>query len=158
METRPHTIVSYCRGHSDLKDFFTSMLQDMGFTCECLDETCHSSEASIRANIEAADCFIGLLTPDQPTENGELTCSAATLIQLAVAHMAQKPVQLFAFDTVDVSEIVFPLSTNIARIQLFKTKFGKSIIFDANNARLIFKTMLAFKQQVEQTLLQKEKA
>jgi hypothetical protein len=148
MENHPRTIISYSREHTDLKDFFVSVLEDMGFTCELIEDTPDSSTEASEQSIKSADCFIGLLTPDQHNKEGHLTCSDATVAHIGMAYNNQKPIQLFAFDAVDVSGIVFPLTTNIAKIQLFKTKFGKSIIFDAHNARQIFKAMLEFKQQI----------
>ena len=157
MEKAPRTFISYSSAHSELKNFFTDIMQDLDFNCITLPESQSASIEEARALIQHSDCFIALLSPDLRTAEGKYVCQESVNIQIGLAHNAKLPIQLFAFDNVDVSNIVFPLSHNIAKIQIFKTKFGKSIIFDAHNSRLLFKTLLDFKKQVNQVLAIQEK-
>jgi hypothetical protein len=42
----------------------------------------------------------------------------------------------------------FPLSNQIVQLQRYKTYFGMSLLFDAQNIRLLFKSLLNFRHQV----------
>ncbi|MBI9050896.1 MAG: hypothetical protein JEZ00_15855 [Anaerolineaceae bacterium] len=158
MENTPYVFISYCAQQTELKIFLSSLLEDLDFSCLTLEESRNASIDEARSLITRADCYVGLLTPDVKTHDGRYVCRESINIQLGLAYSAKIPIQLFAFDNVDVSNIVFPLTHSIAKVQRFKTKFGKSIIFDAHNMRLLFKTLLDFKKQITLISAIQEKA
>ena len=157
MDTAPNVFISFNPEQKNLELFMCELLEDMGFTCLALEKDQHASIEEARSLMQQADCFIGLLTPDKRTEDGRTVCLESINIQLGLAYDAGIPMQLFAFDHVDTSNIVAPLSDQIVKMQQTRTKFGLSIIFDTNNIRLLFKTLLVFRSEAFTPLILSEK-
>ena len=149
MENRPVVFVSYSQKFTEMKDFFVSILQDLEFRCEVFDYGASSSPVETeRELIRMSDSFIGILTPDQKTEDGKFLCSHSVNAEIGMAYAANKPIQLFAFDNVDLASIQFSQTNTIPRINTLR-KSCTTIAFDTNNLRQLFRVLLDFKKQID---------
>lgn len=149
MHTAPTIFVSYCQRSTALKDFFVTLLGDLGFRTAVFD---YGSPESVieteRDLIESCDGFLALLTPEEETADGRHVCSMAVIQEIAMAYQADKPSQLFAFDGVDFSAIQASQATTVAKITSTQTK-SRGISFDVGSVRQILRGLLEFKRRVD---------
>ncbi|CAN2043483.1 hypothetical protein GMMP13_100029 [Candidatus Magnetomoraceae bacterium gMMP-13] len=150
MESKPIVFISYYQKFNELKDFFDDILQDLGFRTEVFDYgSTNSPIETERELIKTSDAFIGILTPDQKTEDGTCLCSHSVNAETGMAFAANKPIQLLAFDEVDFASIQFVQTNTIPKIKTLKSNIDGRLTFDVLNLRLLFKTLLEFKRQID---------
>lgn len=156
MELKPVIFVSYCQKHTELKDFFVQLIEAIGFQAEVFDAgSSKNVPETERELINKCDGFIGLLTPDEETPTGYL-CSLSVTAEIAMAYSANKPLQLFAVDDVDLKAVQFTQVNTVTKLRTYKPTDDKSnLAFDAKNIRQIFRTFFDFKQVIDETYRQK---
>ena len=150
MDDMPVVFISYSQKYTKIKELFVNLLQDFGFKCQVFDYgAIHSPVEVERELIGNSDCFIGLLTQDQKTEDGKYLCSHTVNAEIGMAYAANKPIQLFAFDEVDFSSIPFLQINTITKINIYTETSSGEIVFDTINMRQIIRTLLDFKKHID---------
>lgn len=149
MNSRPLIFVSYSQRYPELKSFFVQLLEDLGFRPEVFDygSTTNPPETE-RLLIKKCDGFVGILTPDQETASGPYICSPSVSAEIAMAFAGDKPIQLFAINNVDYTAIPFHETNTILKLNTINTP-GSPLAFDANNIRLVFRTIIEFKNKID---------
>ena len=130
-----------------MKDFFKSIVEDLGFEAVIFDYgVTENAVAKERSLILNSDGLIAILTPDEKNEDGTWRYSQTVNTEISIAYAADKYIQLFAINEVDFSSSQFSQTSTVAQLdaQIADNRFS----LDHQNIRKLFKTLLEFKSSI----------
>lgn len=159
MDTRPTIFVSYCQKFSHIKDLFVTLLDDFGLRAVVFNHgATRSPIEKERELIKGSDGFLGLLTPDQKTDDGTFLASSTVITECGMAYAEDKPIQLFAINGIAPTSVQLAQANAIPRLSILNAESPERLALEADNVRQVIRTLIEFKQQIDRVYEGKEKS
>lgn len=139
--------LSYSQKHTELKDFFKLLIEDLGFEAVVFDygSGLHVMDKQ-KELISNCDGLIGILTPDERTDSGAARYSMTVNHEISMAYKDGKYIQLFAINEVDFSDSQLALIGTICHLT-GKIQDGE-IVLNATNVRQLIRALLEVKSKL----------
>ena len=152
---KPKIFLSYSKHYTPIKNFFKSVIEDLGFEPIIFDYgSANNTLEKERSLILESDGVIGILTPDIKNLDGTWRYSDSVHTEISMAIFDNKFIQLFAINEVDYLKSQFITASTFAHLNAEIEKDSFSL--DSKYVRKLFKTLLDFKYSIDNLFETKE--